>query len=281
MSAGLCHGADTRLLAYPVGKGGVEQLDVVGAHVLLHPFVEQGAEEVSPLFRADGEVCQFGAVLLVLQRGEVASVCVRREALHDGGELNVVASYLLKEVVELQRVVGVVVVHHRHAVPFHSVLLQQVDALHHLDERGLPLFVFPVFVVELLRSVDGDAHQPVVLLEEPAPLVGEQGAVGLDAVVYGPSVGILLLQLHRTLVEGEGAHQRLAAVPGEQHLRHRLRVDVLFDELFQQFFAHHVLGILPVEFCLLQVVAIITGKVAYRSYRFQHHVERFGKRCVC
>lgn len=67
MSASLCHGAYTGLFAYPVGKGGVEELDVISPHILLHPFVEQGAEEVSPLFRTDGEVCQFRRFLLVCQ----------------------------------------------------------------------------------------------------------------------------------------------------------------------------------------------------------------------
>ena len=51
MSASLGHGADTRLRTYPVGQGGVEQLDEEIAYILAYPFVKQGAEEVSPLFR--------------------------------------------------------------------------------------------------------------------------------------------------------------------------------------------------------------------------------------
>ena len=279
MAARPCHGAHAGLFAHPVGQRGVEDLDVVCAHVLLDPQVEQTAEEVAPLFGADGEVGQR-RVTAVGQRGQVASVAVGQDALHDGGKLDVVASQVLEEAVELVGIVGVVVVHHRHAVPLHPVLLQQVDALHHLVERGASLLVLAVLVVELLRAVDGDAHQPVVLLEEPAPLVGEQRAVGLDAVVDGASAGIFLLQLHGPLVERQGAHQRLSAVPGEEHLRHGLRLDVFFDELLQQLLAHHVLGIVLVEFGLFQVVTIVACQVAYGSYGFQHHVERFGERCV-
>ena len=39
------------------------------------------------------------------------------------------------------------------------------------------MLVLPVFVMELLRPVYGDTHQPVVLLEEPAPFIGQQRAV--------------------------------------------------------------------------------------------------------
>ena len=35
-------------------------------------------------------------------------------------------------------------------------------------------------------------------------------------------------------------------MPGEQNLGHGLRVDVLLDELFQQFLAHHMLGVVSI-----------------------------------
>ena len=57
---------------------------------------------------------------------------------------------------------------HCHSVPFHTVLFQQVDALHHLDERGLALLVLPVFVMELLRQMcirDRHSRRHVVGLE--------------------------------------------------------------------------------------------------------------------
>ena len=51
LPAGLGHGADARLRTYPVGQGRVEQLDEEISYILAYPFVKQGAEEVSPLFR--------------------------------------------------------------------------------------------------------------------------------------------------------------------------------------------------------------------------------------
>ena len=131
--------------------------------------------------------------------------------------------------------------------------------------------------MKLLRPVDADAHQPVVLLEEAAPLVRQHRAIGLDAVLYGPAAGVLALQGYRLLVKGEGAHQRLPAVPGEEHLRHGLRADVFPDELLQQRVTHHVLGIVLIQLALFQVITIVASQVAKGAGRLQHHVERAGK----
>ena len=236
-----CQGADARLLAHPVGQGCVEELDEYRAHVFLDPLVEQCAEERAPLPGRYGKLGQ-ACVAPVVGRGQVASVGMGQDALDDGGELQVVAAYLSEEVVELARVAGVEVVDDGHRVPLHAVLLQQFDAAHHFHERGSSLAVAAVFVVKLLRPVYRDAYQPVVFAEELAPLVGQQRSVGLDAVVDGASAGVTPLQLHGFLVEGEGAHQRFAPVPGEQYRRQGLGLDVLAHELFQQFVAHHVLG---------------------------------------
>ena len=123
----------------------------------------------------------------------MSPVGMRGDAFNNGGKLNVVAVQLLKEVVKLQRIVCIVVVHDGHGVPLYVVLFQQVYSLHYFDERGSSLFVPAVFVVKLLRTVDGDAHQPLVVVKEPAPLIGKQCAVGLYAVDYLPSPCISLL----------------------------------------------------------------------------------------
>ena len=65
MSTGLCHGAYPRLFTYPVGQGRVKQLNVIGAYILFHPFVEEGAEEIAPLLRTDGKVRQFGHLFTI------------------------------------------------------------------------------------------------------------------------------------------------------------------------------------------------------------------------
>mgnify|MGYP001501797185 CR=1 FL=1 len=65
--------------------------------------------------------------------------------------------------------------------------------------------------MKFLWSVDGDAHEPVVLAQEAAPLVVEQRAVGLYRVGDTPTRAVLALQLHRFSVERQWAQQRLAA----------------------------------------------------------------------
>ena len=114
------------------------------------------------------------------------------------------------------------------------MLVEQVDAFHHLAERGFSRCRFAVLVVKLLRAVNRNAHKKIVFFEELAPFVGYQRAVGLYAVVDSPPPAIDALQFESLFIEGNGAHQRLAAVPSEQHFGHGLCLDIFFDELFEQ-----------------------------------------------
>ena len=152
------------------------------------------------------------------------------------------------------------------------MLVEQVDALHHLHKGGATLFREAVFVVELLGAVDTHPHQPVVLLEEPAPAVGEQRAVGLNAVLDDAAASVLCLQLHHLLVKIERAHQRFASVPGEENMVAGLALDILFDEFLQQALAHDVTGGVVVEFRFLGIVAVGTSQVADRSHRLGHDI---------
>ena len=43
-------------LTHPVSQGGIKQLYVVFAHIVLHPFVEDGAQECTPLAGSHGEI---------------------------------------------------------------------------------------------------------------------------------------------------------------------------------------------------------------------------------
>ncbi len=184
--------ADTRRHPCPVGQRAVEYLHKNLSHIVLHPLVENGTQEVAPLLGSDREIGQ-PAVVPILEMGQMPPVSTPHDTLHDGRKLQVLAPVVAEEAVKLQRVVGIVVVDHRHRVPFHTMLLQQSDALHHLHPRRLALPGAAVLVVKLLRPVYRDAHQPVVLTQKLAPLIGEQRAVGLYAVVYPSSVGVAAL----------------------------------------------------------------------------------------
>ena len=174
--------------------------------------------------------------------------------------------------IKVQRIISIKVIHYRHGIPFYSMLFQKIDAIHDFHKRGFAKLVFPVFIMKLLRTVYRDSYQPVVFTKKLTPLVGQQGSVSLYAVVYASSTGIFLLQLHCFFVEREWTHQCLSSVPGEEYLRHGLRIDVLLDKLFKQFIAHHMFGIFLIKPGLFQIITIITCKVAYSPYGLEHYV---------
>ena len=157
------------------------------------------------------------------------------------------------------------------------MLFQQFNPLPHLVVGGEPLLAASVMVVDALGAVDREANQEVVLPEETTPLVGQQRAIRLQAVGHLPTTGIFPLQGQCLLVEADRAHQRLTAMPGEQHLAHRLASHILGDETFQQLLAQDLVLGLGVELALLLVVAIVAGEVADRADRFDHDIDRMGE----
>lgn len=152
MATACAHAAYAWRYSHPVGQRSVEDLYEVGAHILFHPLIEDGNEEVAPLFWTDRKVGQ-PAVVIVMRAGQPSAVLMRLDAFHDWCELQVMTAYLLEEVVDIERIVGVVVVDHRHSVPLHTILVQQSDAFHHFVERWQSLLVPPIGVVKLLWSV--------------------------------------------------------------------------------------------------------------------------------
>ena len=126
---------------------------------------------------------------------------ISRQALDDGCELDVAATDLLKKVLKFVRIVGVIVVDDGHSVPVDTIAVEHVDSAHHPVKRRLAVAGPAVLVVKLLRPVNREADQPAVIAQEAAPLVGEQSAVGLDAVFNATSAGIALLQFDGALIE--------------------------------------------------------------------------------
>ena len=55
MTALLSIDADTWLRAHPSRQCGIEELHKDFAHIVAHPFVEDGAHEVTPFFGTDAE----------------------------------------------------------------------------------------------------------------------------------------------------------------------------------------------------------------------------------
>lgn len=212
MATGGAHGAKAGWLTSPAGQGGIEQLHEHLPHIVTHPLVEDGTAEMGILKGANHRNIH------------------RRTPLNDRGKLNILAAYFLVEVIDIERMVGVVVVHHAHRVPLHAVFLQQAYATHHLVKGGLAFAITAIGIVQLLRPVNGDANEPVVLTKESAPFISEQRTISLQAVVDDVApTSIGFLQFQHTLVETQRTQKGLASMPCEEHLRLRLCLNILAD----------------------------------------------------
>ena len=123
----------------------------------------------------------------VARRGAPARLGQRQQLgghpLDDRDELHERRAELVaQERVDLAPVVAVGRVDRGQRVPLHPVPLQRLQPAHDPVEGRLAALVDPVGVVHLARPVDRDPDEEVVLLEERAPLVVEQGRVGLHRV---------------------------------------------------------------------------------------------------
>ena len=84
-SAGLGEGADAGRRSRPGGQSHIEDLDEDPAHILLHPFIEDGYQKAAILVRFDRAVCYF---IPLLKAGLIIP-------LHYGNELDEIGLHLV------------------------------------------------------------------------------------------------------------------------------------------------------------------------------------------
>ena len=80
-------------------------------------------------------------------------------------------------------------VHGAEDVELDAVTSELVPAFHHEVERAVSAAVDAVRVVELAWTVDAQPDEEIVLLEERAPRVIEENAVGLERVLHASDRG--------------------------------------------------------------------------------------------
>ena len=73
------------------------------------------------------------------------------------------------------------------------MLLEQLDASHHIAVGQAVVGSKAILVVVCLRAIDRDAHQPTIVVEKSTPFDVEQGTIGLDAVAHTSASGISTL----------------------------------------------------------------------------------------
>ena len=108
---------------------------------------------------------------------------MRYDTFYNRSKLNVMTTNFFKEVIKIKRIVRIEIIDYCHSVPFHSMFFQKVDTLHNFHEGRFPHFVFAIFVVKLLRPVNRNTYQPVIVVEKTAPVIGQESSVGLNTVV--------------------------------------------------------------------------------------------------
>ena len=110
------------------------------------------------------------------------------------------------------------------------MLAEKTPAPHDEVERALPLPVTSVGVVQLARPIDAEAYEKIVLLEEGAPGVVEQQAVGLEGLLDRlPRLSVFFDEFDRALEEFELHQGRLAPLPGDRYLRRAVGFQQLAD----------------------------------------------------
>jgi hypothetical protein len=164
-------------------------------------------------------------------------------------------------------------VHRAQDVPIHVVCLEAVEATDHLLEGRVALLVDPVGVVELGWPVDAYPDQEPVLSKEPAELVREQRAVGLDrmAQVLARSA-VALAGLERTTEEPDTHERGLTALPGDRDLGVGVRLEQLPHVRVEDLVGHSE-PVTGVERLLLQEEAVLAVEVADGTARFGQDVK--------
>ena len=138
-------------------------------------------------------------------------------------------------------------------------------AAHHEVERALPFPVAPVGVVQLARPVDAEADEKVVFLEEGAPGIVEEQTVGLEGLLNRlAGLPVFFDELDRAFKEFELHQGRLAALPGDRHLRRAVGFQELADIALERRFRHAVF-VVGIERFLRQKEAVRAVDVAGRS----------------
>ena len=163
----------------PIGQHAVENLNENATYILLNPFVEKPTKEASPLLGSDRKVGN-GRIGSVTNRCQMAAVGMLHVTFHDGSKLDILAPYTFEKAIKSLRMISIIAVDNGHGIPFHTIMLQQLNAFHNLLPRWSALTVAPITVMKSFRTIDRDAYKPIVRLQKTAPFIGKQRAVSLQ-----------------------------------------------------------------------------------------------------
>jgi len=134
-------------------------------------------------------------------------------------------------------------------------------------------FVATEAVVEFIGAVKGKSDKEVVFFKESAPFIVEEGAVGLESVLDGFSIGVLLLEGGNFPKKLDAEERWFAALPGEMNFRNVLGFDVLADKAFEDMVRHNRFRVVWEQFFFFEIEAVLALKVTCRTCRFHHDMK--------
>ncbi|MNP27596.1 hypothetical protein D3C76_1205160 [compost metagenome] len=132
-------------------------------------------------------------------------------------------------------------------------------------------------IVDLPWAVEAEPHQETLAGEEGAPVVIEQGAIGLQGIADDLAGGEAALVVQGPLEKVQAEQGRLAALPGELDFGAGLRRDVALHVVAQHLVVHAEALAGRELLLLLQVEAVAAIEVADRPDRLGHEVQALGR----
>ena len=201
-----------------------QHIEVMDAHVLREHerLRKNGDEEVAELPGPDRALRNR---VPLLKDGDLPMVkpLDGRNELDPGGY-----DLVPQEPVDLHGVVGVDPVDGHQDVVFDAVFLEEAQAPHDPVKGGPVLLVPAVNIMHMSGTVEADADEEVVFLKEFAPLIVQEGAVGLHGIFEDHGrLFIFFLIFDGLPIEIEPHEGGFAPLPGHRHLGGA----VIFDEL--------------------------------------------------
>ena len=195
------HRAHSYRLTYPIGKRRVEQLNKHSTHIVAYPLIEYSTQESTPLLGRN-RIWQNLTTRLSSVHQSALTTPRLADTLDNGCKLQKLTFQLVtKETIKLQRVLDIGSIDRSHSIPLHAMPIKQSQSSHNIPITALAPTRCTQVVVHRLWAINRYAHQEIILAEKLAPLIIYQRSVGLYAVRYATPVGILALQLQRTLIK--------------------------------------------------------------------------------
>ena len=245
VTAVAAHRADGRDARRKAGDDGVEKANRDGMDVLRIPFVEDGAKKLAPLTGFQG-VGPRGAMLVEFHAVDVLVVA----------ELQLVG----KVVVDLDGMALVGGGDEGEDVMLDLMALQDFETTKNVRMAAATIGAEAEVVVDVVRAIDRDADEKVLVVKKGSPVIIKLGAVGLEDVLNRSRLLVLVLEGNGLAEEVEAREGRFASLPSEGMDLHR-DGKIVAGDLFQCLKRHSVRARTK-EFDLRQVETIPATKVA-------------------